>query len=264
MIDTHCHLDLEDFSKDLPEVIAHAKEAGVFQFLVPSIDVVSCHNILKLVNQYPNQIFLAAGIHPNYASQANFRDLAEFIEKYIRQISAIGEIGLDFYRTYSEQNEQISLLKNCLDLAQEYDLPIVLHNRDAEETLLSVLDEWYPIVEMGAIKPNGVFHAYSGSSLVANWGLTHGFLFGIGGMITYKKNQPLRNTVLEIGLENLVLETDSPYLAPVPHRGKRNSPENLLYIVDSLATIFNVSNDELIKITDKNASGLFGEIKNAN
>ena len=256
MIDTHCHLYQEEFAEDLPSVIQRAKSAGVDRFLVPGVNPATCKSALSLAKKFPGQIYACVGIHPNYASQHDVREVERMIEKHKKHIAAIGEIGLDFYRTYASREDQLANLEACLRLAKKYDLPIVIHNRDADDRLISVLDHWYAESDPVSGNKTGVFHAFGGSQAIAEWGLEHGFLFGIGGAITYKKNHQLRSLVKQIGLEHLVLETDAPYMAPTPYRGKRNAPEYLKLIAAKLAEILETGFDQVVTVTTGNAENV--------
>ena len=257
MFDTHCHFNLEGFQGDLEQVIELSQRGGVHKFLVPGVDTSSSQLSISLSKRYPGVVFSAAGIHPNYSLDANADDISQLVEENPGFVVAIGEIGLDFYRTHASPEEQITILEAMISIAREMDLPICLHNRDADAVLTKILSDWYsPSKE--AIYKTGIFHAFTGSETIAEWGLVHQFFFGIGGQITYKNAEDLRSQVKKIGLEWLVLETDSPYLSPIPHRGERNTPANLSIIAQTLADCLSTDLETIIKATDRNADRLFG------
>lgn len=257
MIDTHCHLYLEQFDTDRPAVIKKAMQAGVDTILTPAIDFATSQISCELSREYPDLVYAAVGIHPNYSSVYDGKAFDDIFARNKDQIVAVGEIGLDYYRDHSLKQDQIAVFEQMLSLAIEKQLPICLHTRESEKDLLDILSQWYPNSSAGS-SPTGVFHAYEGSPGIAAWALAHGFLFGIGGMITYKRNSQLREIIVEIGLEHLIVETDSPYLTPVPYRGKRNTPEYIPIIIQEIATLFGKSMDEISQATDNNANRLFG------
>jgi TatD DNase family protein len=258
LIDTHCHLYLEQFNDEIEDVIREADEIGVHQILVPGIDAKTSNISISLSLKYPDRIYSCVGIHPNYSAGSSPHLIEELIQFNPTQVHAIGEIGLDFFRDFAPRKTQIDLLEKQLDLAKKYQLPICIHNREADKELVKILDEWY--LEKSNFSRSGqfgVFHAFNGSEEIAEWGKTHAFAFGIGGPLTFKKSSHFREIVKQIGLDHLVLETDAPYLSPVPFRGKRNVPKNLEFIVDELACLFNCSKQQVEEITDNNAIRLF-------
>ena len=259
MIDTHCHLYSSQFDNDLDDVIHRAVMDGVRHILVPGIDFTTSKKSIKLSSIYSKNIFSAVGIHPNYSVESNPSLIRELLISNRGRILAIGEIGLDFYRDYSPRDTQIEVFDRMLEIAREFKLPICMHNRNADLELLSILDKWYDksVTDLGSAY-KGVFHAFNGSEKIVEWGITHNFTFGIGGSITYKKSGQMRNVVKLIGLSHLVLETDAPYLSPVPFRGKRNKPQYLLLIAQKLAEVFDCTVKKVIDKTDENANRLFG------
>lgn len=258
MIDTHCHLYLGQFDDDRDDVILGAVKDGVQHFLVPGIDAATSKASVELSNSYSKYIYSAVGIHPNYSEDSNPNLILELLKSQRCKIFALGEIGLDFYRNYSSPDMQIETFNKMLEFAKEFNLPICIHNRNADIKLIEILDKWYDkrTLPLNSTR-NGVFHAFTESESIAEWGIAHGFYFGIGGPITYKKSVQMRNVVKMIGLNNLILETDAPYLSPVPFRGKRNTPQNLIHIVRSLADVFSCNVQEVINKTDENANRLF-------
>lgn len=258
MIDTHCHLYLKQFKDDIEVVIREADEIGVRQILVPGIDTETSSISIELSFKYPDQIYSCVGIHPNYSVGSSPLIIEELIQSNPTQVHAIGEIGLDFYRDYALRKTQINIFEKQLDLAKKYHLPICIHNREADKELVKILGEWYlEKSNFSMSDQSGVFHAFNGSEEIAEWGKTHAFAFGIGGALTFKKSSHFKEIVKQIGLDYIVLETDAPYLSPVPFRGKRNVPKNLEFIVNELAYLFNCSKQQVEEITDNNAIRLF-------
>ena len=257
MFDTHCHFNLDDFQKDVDAIIKSSKKSGVDRFLVPGVDPETSKRSLSLSALYPGAVFSAIGIHPSYSNESDSELIDEFITRYRSQVAAIGEIGLDYFRDFSPRAKQLSTFKKMLEIARRINLPIVLHNRDAEDDLLKTLEQFY-MPNINGERFVGVFHAFDGSSAIWEWGQNHNFLFGIGGMVTYKNNENLRQQVMNIGLDRIVLETDSPYLTPVPYRGERNTPKNLNIIVEELSNILGESIETVRAKTTENALYLFG------
>ena len=257
MIDTHCHLYLKEFESDRESVINNAALAGIGKILLPGIDFNTSERACMLAKANPGHLYAAVGIHPNYSDTVKNVSFHEVIKKYPEYIVAIGEIGLDYFRNFASKTSQTRNLREMLSLARQFDLPVCLHCRDAEDDLLEVLSTWKNSF-LPQAPAKGVFHAFEGSENIAVWAKQNGFYLGIGGMITYKKKEILRDSVRRNGIDNLIIETDSPYLTPVPFRGKRNNPENLTLIIKELALIFEKTEDEISHITDNNAMRLFG------
>jgi TatD DNase family protein len=245
LTDTHCHLYLDEFASDLDSTVSRALDAGVEKILVPGVDANTSRQAVELAARYPGLVFPAAGIHPNYASARDKDEIVRIKEILIENpdIAAIGEIGLDYYHEWSSRQDQTNIFKLMLQLADEFNLPVCLHVRDSAQEMIQVLDEWHiSLVRHNhplAQKP-GVFHSYSGSDVLCKWGLEHGFMFGVSGMVTYPKSQALRDNLLKIGLDRLLSETDAPYLSPQPNRGKRNEPAFVKHTVEEIARLFNV------------------------
>jgi TatD DNase family protein len=251
LIDTHCHLYLEDFKNDMEEVVQRAVTAGVQKFYLPAIDSETITDMFLLEEKYPDQFFAMMGLHPCSVKE-NYKDELKIAESWLakRKFAAIGEIGLDFYwdKTFTEQ--QYEAFDVQMQWALNYQLPIVIHTRNAmQETIERVK----PFAAKGL---KGIFHCFSGSYESAAQITGMGFLLGIGGVLTYKK-AGLPAVLEKIGLEHMVLETDAPYLTPVPFRGKRNESSYLTYIVELLAQVKNVTAAEVAAITTANAEKLF-------
>jgi TatD DNase family protein len=255
LVDTHCHLDFDSFDGDLVQVITRASEAGVTKIITPSLGLDNCDKVLRISGQY-DSVFAAVGIHPNYS--------ANWQESWVEELQvlaggagvlAIGEIGLDYYRDYSPKQRQIEVLETQLELAAAVDLPVILHNRDSDADLISILSQT-PISR----RPNpGVLHAYSSPWETAEAALELGYYLGIGGPVTYKNSGDLRKVVARIPLDRLLVETDAPFLAPQQYRGKRNEPAYVASTAREIAALREMEFEEFAWQTTENAIRLFGE-----
>jgi TatD DNase family protein len=251
LIDTHCHLYLEEFKADIDGVIKRAMELGVTQFYLPGIDSNEISGMLQLEQRYPGICIPMMGLHPCYVKE-NYQFELSIVKEWLqkRPFVAIGEIGLDFYWDTSFKDQQYEAFKLQMDWALAYNLPIVIHTRNAmQETIEAVK----PYATRGL---KGIFHCFSGSAESAQQIIKMGFLLGIGGVLTYK-NAGLAEVLTKIDLEHLVLETDAPYLTPVPFRGKRNESSYLQYILRKLSEIKQVPETTIAAISSANAEKLF-------
>lgn len=253
LIDTHSHLYSEEFDQDRESAIQRAEESGVIKMILPAIDSETTHRQESLEQQYPTLFRQMMGLHPTSVKD-NFESELTHVENQLKlhpnHYVGIGEIGLDLYWDKTYQTQQEEVLKIQLQWAKELHLPVALHIREAYEELFEVLNNLnYPSY-------NGILHCYSGDLHQAHQAIEMGFLLGIGGVVTYKKST-LPEIVKDIPLERLVLETDCPYLAPVPHRGKRNESSFLTYIAERIASIKECTTDEVADITTYNAQQLF-------
>ena len=253
LIDTHTHLYVDDFKEDIDEVIKRANAEGVEKFYLPAIDSSETPSLIELEKKYPEKVFAMAGLHPCSVKE-NYKDELEKIEEQLaeREFAAIGETGLDFYWETTFSMQQYESLHIHAQWAIQYKRPLVLHTRNAMQETIDVVKEYKG---KGLY---GVFHCFSGTEENAKDIIDLGFLLGIGGVLTFK-NSSLADAIKNIGLEYLVLETDSPYLAPVPFRGKRNESSYLKYIVEKLAEVKSVSVEEAAQQTSKNAEFLFSK-----
>ena len=251
LIDTHCHLYLRECMDDIEEIMRRAEEAGVKKFFLPAIDSNETDNLLSLEKKFPDICMAMMGLHP-CSVKAGFKEELDLVADWLgrRKFSAIGEIGLDLYWDKTFINEQIEAFRTQIQWSLAYDLPIVIHTRNAMSETISVVKEY---VSRGV---RGIFHCFSGTYEEAKEIIGAGFYLGIGGVLTYK-NSGLAEVVERIGLESLVLETDAPYLAPVPFRGKRNESSYLKYIAEKLATIKKLPVEEVAAITTANAEKIF-------
>jgi TatD DNase family protein len=253
LIDTHTHLYSSQFDQDRDEVIHQAILNGVQKFLLPNIDLNSINGMNVLVEKYPNQCYSMMGLHPCSIDEdweevlSRMEQLLEKPHSYI----AIGEVGIDLYWDKTFVNQQIAAFEKQIDWAKKYNLPIVIHARDSFDEIFDVLDRH------NDEKLRGVFHCFTGNENQAKKVLSYGgFLLGIGGVVTFKKSG-LDEVLKNISLENIILETDSPYLAPTPHRGKRNESAYVPIIAEKLSSIFGISEHDIAKITTENALKLF-------
>lgn len=251
LVDTHTHLYLPEFDQDLPQAIARATNMGVQYLLIPNIDLESVEPMLRVCNQYPSTCYPMLGLHPT-SVKPGFQQELDLILKYYEghHYIAIGEIGIDLYWDKTHIAEQIEAFRIQLDFALQHNLPVVIHCRDSFQPIMEVLKDYKG-------KPlRGVFHAFSGPREQADLIIKQGFKLGIGGVLTYK-NSKLKDTLATIPLEHIVLETDSPYLTPVPKRGERNESAYVSYVCQKLAEIKNMNTDEVAEVTTANALELF-------
>ena len=250
MIETHAHLYAEAFNKDRRDMMERAEEAGVKKFIMPNIDSESIDGMLEVEDQYSGAI-ATMGIHP-CSIQKDFEKELYQVEEWLskRAFLAIGEIGLDFYWDKTFKAQQIEAFKIQIEWAKKYKIPIIIHCRDSFDEALQIVKEH--IDE----DLRGVFHCFGGNAKEAAEIQDLGFYIGIGGIVTFK-NGGLAEHIPEMSLDNMVLETDSPYLTPTPHRGKRNEPVYLDYVAQKLADLKEMPKDELIAITSNNAKNLF-------
>jgi TatD DNase family protein len=258
--DTHCHIDFEDYNADRSEVLERAKQADLCFLINPGIDLASSKSALGLSQKYPGFIFAAVGIHPNYVSSMAGGDLERLSDLAHTQASvAVGEIGLDYYREYSEPAQQREVLLAQLELAEQIELPVIIHNRDASQDLIPILSDWQRGLPAGNRLKRfpGVLHAYSGN-LDEALGLAElNFVFGLGGPVTYHNGAERRAVAAGLPLEKILLETDAPFLTPHPHRGKRNEPAYIPLIAAEIARLHECTPEEVGEITTQNAIQLF-------
>jgi TatD DNase family protein len=252
LVDTHCHLYSEEFRDDIEQVIERAQSYGVNKFYLPSIDSGSIADMFFLEAKYPGICIPMMGLHPCYVKE-NYRTELAVVEEWLgkRKFPAIGEIGLDKYWDTTFIKEQTESFTTQMQWAIDYNLPIVIHTRNAMQETIDLVK---PFAAKGL---RGIFHCFSGTADDARQITDMGFLLGIGGVITYK-NGGLAEALAQTGLEHLVLETDAPYLSPVPFRGKRNESGYLPYIVDKLAGLKNTSPEDVAAQTTANAQKIFG------
>ena len=252
IIDTHSHIYATQFNHDRDAMIQRAFEAGVDTILMPNIDMESITPMLKIEDKYPGKCISMLGLHPTSVDE-NYKVQLKTMEAWFgkRKFCAVGEVGIDLYWDKTYLSQQIDAFKTQISWAKKYRLPIVMHVRDAFDEIFQVLDS----INLEGI--TGVFHSFSGNAGQAVKALDYGcFKLGIGGVITFK-NSNLGEVIKKHGLKHVVLETDAPYLAPMPYRGKRNEPTYLKYVTANLAELFATSEEEVEKITTRNAKQLF-------
>ncbi len=252
LIDTHCHLYSTEFGGEIPDIIEKAQKVGVDKFYLPAIDSEVIQAMLNLEAAYPNTCFAMMGLHPCSVKENVEHELAivkEWLDK--RDFVAVGEIGLDFYWDKTFAAEQKKAFDVQMSWALSINKPIVIHTRNAMQETIDMVK---PYAKKGL---KGIFHCFSGSYESAKQIIDMGFLLGIGGVLTYK-NAGLPAALENIGLEHMVLETDAPYLSPVPYRGKRNESSYLLEIAIKLAEVKKVSLEDVATITTANAQKIFG------
>jgi TatD DNase family protein len=252
-IDTHSHLYLEHFTDDRAAVIQRAVNSGVKYILLPNIDRSSYLSMMDLTHDFPEVCFPMIGVHPTSIKE-NFREELAFAYEQLKQSSfiAVGEIGIDLYWDKTWIQEQKEAFSIQIDWAEEMELPFIIHCRESFPEVFEVLESKKRSFE-------GVFHAFSGSLTDAQKAINLGFKLGIGGAITYK-NSGLDQVIKEIGLAHLVLETDAPYLTPVPFRGKRNESSFIQYTAGKIASIFGVEIEEVANVTTQNARSVFSQL----
>lgn len=249
MIDTHIHLDDKSYRNDLPEVIKRAKTSGINYFINPGSDLKSNERIIKLIQEF-KEIFPAFGIHPHDADKFN-QSIYKNIKSYckIYKAIAIGETGLDFHYNFSKQNIQIEVFEKHIQAAQELDLPLIIHCREAEEQVLEILTR--------SGSGRGVIHCFSGNWEYAQKFLDLGFYLGVTGVVTFPKAVALHEVVKKAPLERLLVETDGPYLTPIPHRGKRNESAFLNFTIDKICEIRKINRETAKEQLNKNAKICF-------
>ena len=249
--DTHTHLYSEEFDEDRDQMIQRAINAGVSRFFIPAIDSKYTNAMYALEKNYPNHIFLMMGLHPTYVKD-NYLDELQHVEAQLslRKFYAIGEIGIDLYWDKTHLAEQQIVFRRQIQLAKQYKLPIVIHCRDAFDEIFEILEE------EKAEDLFGIFHCFSGTYEQALQAISCNMKLGIGGVVTFK-NGKIDQFLHKIDLKHIVLETDSPYLAPVPFRGKRNESSYIVNVIDKLAQIYRLSANEIALETTRNSISVF-------
>ena len=250
--DTHTHLYSEQFDEDRNEMMTRAKEAGVSRFFIPAIDSSYTESMFNLESEYPKDVFLMMGLHPTSVKE-NYKEELAHVKKWIdkRSFYAIGEIGIDLYWDKSFLAQQQEAFRTQIQWAKEKKLPIVIHCRDAFDEIFEVLE-----TEKGD-DLFGIFHCFTGTLEQAQKAISYKMKLGIGGVVTFK-NGKIDQFLDQINIKHIVLETDSPYLAPTPYRGKRNESSYITQVVEKLASIYQIPLEEIAKITTQNSKDIFG------
>mgnify|MGYP001404049348 FL=1 len=251
IIDTHTHLYLDQFKEDIDDVIANAKENGIKKFIFPAIDSSHYDSMHNLKKKYSDDIYLMSGLHPTDVKK-NYKYELDFVVNSLKSHNyvAIGEIGIDLYWDKTYLKEQQDAFRFQIKLAVKNDLPIVIHCRESFDEIFEILEE------ENCDKLRGVFHCFTGNINQAKKAIGLGFLLGIGGVVTFK-NGGIDKFINQIDLKHIVLETDSPYLAPVPFRGKRNESSYIIYVLEKLSELYQLPREEIASITTNNAEKMF-------
>ena len=257
MIDTHIHLDVEDYSDDLSTVIERAKVVGVDQIFIPAVDERSADAAVAISRQYPDTVYPMLGLHPEEV-KADFEQVLHAMKQRLEQshlFIAIGEVGLDFYWSRAFEKEQLAAFEEQVKWSVEYQLPLMIHCRKGQNEMIHILKQYEKDL------PGGVFHCFTGNEKEADAFLQFDkFMLGIGGVLTFKKSH-LPEVLPHIPLSRIVLETDGPYMAPVPMRGKRNESAFLVYVVTKMAESYGISEQDVMTQTTVNAHRLFRLVK---
>jgi TatD DNase family protein len=257
LIDTHCHFNFDDYDQDRDQVWADSHAVGVRRLIIPAVDSQTSQEGIALAEKYDG-IYATVGIHPN--STANFHE--DMIPKFRAMAShpkviSIGEIGLDYHWDKSPKAQQFRAFEAQLALARELELPVIIHNREADEDTLTILEKWAQDLPESLKNRAGVLHSFSGDVDLAQRALAIGFYLGFTGPITYKNADMMRRVASSTPLDRILVETDAPFLTPIPHRGKRNSPAYIPIMVDRLASLHNIQTEEMGRYTTENAIKLF-------
>jgi len=257
-VDTHTHLDGEEFAEDREAVIARAREAGVAAVFVPAIDLPSSRNVLSLCRQYPGYAYPMAGLHPEEV-RADYKEVLAQIRPLLQKkgdgpyLIAIGEVGLDFYWSREFENEQLAAFEEQVRWSVETRLPLMIHCRKAQNEMVQLLKKYQKDL------PGGVFHCFTGNEHEAAELLQfHRFVLGVGGVLTFKKSHLPEVLPQTVPLDRIVLETDSPYMAPVPLRGLRNEPAFVAHVLKKMAESYGITAEEMAQHTNQNVARVFG------
>lgn len=263
-IDTHCHLDGEEFAQDRDAVVQRAQEAGCKAIFLPAIDVASCHTVLDVCAQYPGYCYPMLGLHPEEV-RADWRDQLAAIRKCLdmsltspnspltAKLLAIGEVGLDYYWSREFEQEQLEAFEEQVRWAVELQLPLMIHCRKAQNEMVHIIKKYAHDL------PGGVFHCFTGNEQEARQLLEFPqFMLGIGGVLTFKKSHLPETLAAAVPLDRIVLETDAPYMAPVPLRGQRNESAFIRHVITRLAEAYGVSEEDICRQTNANVQKVFG------
>lgn len=254
-IDTHAHLYHEYYPENYAEVVRRSIDANITKIILPCVSSKSIPEIFEAVDQFPENLFPLIGLHPTDVRKESYCQELAVLESQLAdpRVVGIGECGLDLYWDRSTLDEQQQVFRKHLEWAREHRLPLSFHVRNAYAEFVEIIEEFkkYPIA--------GIMHCFSGGIQEAKWALKHGFYLGIGGVVTFKNNK-LREIIKETGLQSIVLETDAPFLAPVPFRGKQNESAYIPYIAEEIAVVLGVSVQEVMQVTTENALTVFKRV----
>jgi len=251
LIDTHAHLDMREFNKDRNDVMQRAHDCGIEHIITVGIDVASCGSAVRLAGEF-EAVYATVGIHPHHVKEIDETsyDLLRSLARH-KKVCALGEIGLDFFRNISPRDVQTKRFRELIALAREVKLPVVVHDRDAHDETLAILKE------ERAFEVGGVLHCFSGDYGMAAQCFDMGFYISIPGTITFRNAHTLQEVVRRSPLERMLIETDAPFLTPVPFRGKRNEPSYVRFVADSIAQLKGIDAKEVALVTTRNAQSLF-------
>lgn len=258
--DTHCHLYFNNFDKDRDEVLTRAWKAGLNRILIPGIDIISSQNTIK-ISEAHHKLFTAVGVHPNSATTWE-EDTIDYLFDLSqrKKVVAIGEIGLDYYRDYSPREVQLRVFRSQLKLAEQVELPVVIHNRESTKDVLKILLDWQADLSKSGSPLSerpGVLHSFSGDEESAKKAISSNFMIGITGPVTFKNATQMQRIVTKLPIDSILIETDSPFLTPHPKRGQRNEPSNVILVAEKIAELQERPLSEVARLTSENAEKLF-------
>jgi TatD DNase family protein len=257
MIDTHCHINFDSYAEDRSAVLARADQAGVTRIINPAVDLETSRELLPLADQHEG-VYAAVGIHPNSTADFAPTMLDEIAEQAAHpKVVAIGEIGLDYHWDKSPKEKQFQAFEAQLALAAQLALPVIIHNREASNDVIAILENWAGSLPDSLKERPGVLHSFSAPAAIAERALAAGFYLGFTGPITFKKADDLRHIAADTPLDRILVETDGPFLTPAPYRGKRNEPAYIPYIVERLAGLKQLPDEAMAEATTANAIRLF-------
>jgi len=257
LVDTHCHINFDSYDEDRTDILARAAAVGVQTIINPAVDLATSRAILKLIEEQAG-MYAAVGVHPNSTVDFNDSMISEIeAMAHTAKVVAIGEIGLDYHWRESPKETQWKAFEAQLALAKQLELPVIIHNREASDDVMQILDEWVKDLPPKIKQRPGVMHSFSAPQAIADRALAAGFYLGFTGPITYKNADQLRHIAATVPLDRMLVETDGPFLTPVPYRGKRNEPSYIPLIVERLASIKQISVEALGQATTENAYRLF-------
>ncbi len=253
--DTHAHIHFETDFAEINNIIKNAKENNINRLITVGISVKDSIRALEIANKFEN-VYSSVGIHPQDCGDYTNDDYNKLFELCKnKKVIAIGEIGLDYFREYVEKDRQKEVFRNMLKLSLEVKKPVIIHNREANRDCLDIMDKY-----LGGGKANGgIFHCFSGGKDVIKWAIDNNFYISYAGQVTYKSASDLKDTLKYVPKDRLLIETDSPYLAPVPKRGKKNEPSYCIYTAEFISKEINISIEKLSEVTESNFNTLFGE-----
>lgn len=253
LIDTHAHLYLDDFQEDIEQVVQRAQEKAISRVLLPNIDSTSLESMKRIVKQFPDFFVPMMGLHPCSVQPDTYKAELDLVRTELENNTycAVGEVGMDLYWDTSTKQIQDEAFRIQCEWASELNLPLAIHSRNSTREILDILQDLKPL------NLRGVFHCFSGSEAEANELIDLGFYLGIGGVVTFK-NSGLKEEIQNVSLDHIILETDSPYLAPVPYRGKRNESSYVDLVADFLSNLYDTPKEDIAERTTRNASELFG------